>query len=715
MQTTIVDVWPVPCWPAAHIKRISGFDVTDASRVPADLFDRIRLLALAGALPEARSQLDNFMDTLGSRVLGSGELRQIIPVALLVHHKIIAVKLLASVFATTHPITFVVDIQGSASVVHMKVQGGKATFILSTATFADDQGEILLQRLVDIYPILGSYLESGLALDATLAVNLGDEGHIPGLTFCDFRPGFFPIPDSIFMDFRGYEKVREHYRILAIPWEARLPVAFWRGATTGQATSPAIGWRSLPRVRLSEISVHHPDLIDAGITNVAQIDDPEAETWMIKSGLMRNRVPPEFFQQYKYQIDIDGNSTSWPGLLMKLMTGSAVLKVPPRNGLEQWYYASLKPWTNFVPLASDMSDLVDKVSWLQSNDDVARRIGEAGLQLANDLSLERQLERAVPIVAAASRDAVGAPIVDLEFSVSGSGIESLREGWLTPDQDGVDTIGFQSVIDLARPHGIGGFILRLDVSAAGQESQPVSIVLNGELVARRTINERTSLHVPLARKTLDEGDPIVLTLLHPASAASATAATPDALRLRRLRLHRISILGIGRLRGELDADFAEALAALRSIDKQYHPHDLRGPPFAPSALLKPIYTHHGTIAYADLMEGRVRHRQLHSAISNLFLSDIGDDTVLVRVNQAGQRHIVRFRPEGPFAEKATQSALDDDGYVQRFKRIPQGMPANEFGLAAAGLLLCAEPSGSLILGRIDVGGWELFRTSPLII
>jgi hypothetical protein len=73
----------------------------------------------------------------------------------------------------------------------------------------------------------------------------------------------------------------------------------------------------------------------------------------------------------KYQIDIDGNSSSWPGLFQRLLSGDTVLKVTSNKGWRQWYYDDLLPWENFVPVASDLSDLVEIVDWLVGHDELA--------------------------------------------------------------------------------------------------------------------------------------------------------------------------------------------------------------------------------------------------------------------------------------------------------------------------------------------------------
>jgi hypothetical protein len=75
----------------------------------------------------------------------------------------------------------------------------------------------------------------------------------------------------------------------------------------------------------------------------------------------------------------------------------------------QWYYNYLRPWQNYVPIAPDMSDLIDKVKWLRRNDRFAQEIGRRGLELAELLSYERELNQSVSVISAAFRYFNGQP------------------------------------------------------------------------------------------------------------------------------------------------------------------------------------------------------------------------------------------------------------------------------------------------------------------
>jgi hypothetical protein len=241
---------------------------------------------------------------------------------------------------------------------------------------------------------LAAYNQSAAHRCGEIPVNVGDHGVVPGLAFSDYRPNYFLIPDPQFQSTRGYLDIRNGYASHEIPWPERVPLAFWRGATTGRYPAPGItDCFLLPRVRLCTLAQSRPDLFDVGLNRIVQMSSPEDTRALEESGLMRSAVPDAAFNQYRYQIDIDGNSNSWAGLFIKLLTGSPVLKVASPLGFRQWYYDLLEPWANFVPVASDMSDLIEKVEWLRDNADAARRIGERGRELATRLSYDAEIER----------------------------------------------------------------------------------------------------------------------------------------------------------------------------------------------------------------------------------------------------------------------------------------------------------------------------------
>lgn len=270
---------------------------------------------------------------------------------------------------------------------------GHMTFAFDPSLLQTDRTRDQVLWFVWLCPLFAHFARTAQKVVGRVVVNQADCGLVPGLAMCDWRPDMFLIPDNVFIPTKGYEHIRRHYHEHAIQWQNRRPVAFWRGGTTGQQRDPALGWRGLPRIRLCQIASSRPDIFDVGISHTVQIVAPAEIDEIRASGLMRSYVPTSEFHQYKYQIDIDGNTNSWPGLFQKLLTGSPVLKIASPQGYRQWYYDDLKPWKNFVPVASDIGDLHEKVEWLIAHDEVARQIGEAGRNLAEALGYEQEMKR----------------------------------------------------------------------------------------------------------------------------------------------------------------------------------------------------------------------------------------------------------------------------------------------------------------------------------
>ena len=278
-------------------------------------------------------------------------------------------------------------------------------FVFSSGIASPGAAKMTILNLVWISPIFVSYAQSSQAESGAVLVNLFDVGLSPGLSFCDNREGHFLIPDSLFVSQMGYHEIRKRYAEHYTPWEQRKPLALWRGSTTGQPADDKTGWRSLPRISLCVVTSSRSDLFDVGLSEVVQIPDDQAISEIREREFLRDFIPASQFIDYKYQIDIDGNTNSWPGLFFKLLTGSPVLKVASPHGYRQWYYSKLMPWFNFVPIATDLSDLEEKVRWLKAHDELARQIGEKGRSLALSIGFEQALIDAVPVIAAAMRAA----------------------------------------------------------------------------------------------------------------------------------------------------------------------------------------------------------------------------------------------------------------------------------------------------------------------
>ena len=291
-------------------------------------------------------------------------------------------------------IQFLEETGWTNSVVQWNARSQENCFFTFNPNLPNNQVRILTTRLLLLLPLIIAFHRSKDFVAGTVFINLGDYANVDGLSFCSNRNNQILIPDTDFLESRGYNHTRNHFELNPVPWELRKPVALWRGNTTGIRSGDS--WRTIPRVQLCEIC-SGPEVIslfDVGLSGLAQI--PKGEIKALEgSSLMRGYVPMLTSNQYKFQIDIDGNSNAWAGLFQKLLSKSAVLKIASPHGFRQWYYDRLIPWKHFVPVESDMGDLVEKTQWLIANDAKAMQIGQQGAEFASSLTYDAVINEAL--------------------------------------------------------------------------------------------------------------------------------------------------------------------------------------------------------------------------------------------------------------------------------------------------------------------------------
>jgi Glycosyl transferase family 90 len=308
----------------------------------------------------------------------------------------------------SYPVEFELGVRRDAPGLHCVrwdiLPSGRHCFTFDATAYENDQTRMINLLFQWTFPLCSHYARQPDQQRGSVIINLSDIGSLPGLAFCDGRPDRFLIPDPVFVPTKGYSAAREIYKTNHVPWDQRQPIALWRGTTTGIPRSPG-DWRSLERIKLCELARRDvpAGLIDAGISEIVQFDDPAVVHEIAESGLTRGFVPWQTWIKYKYHIDVDGNTNSWSAFFYRLLTGSPVLKIESSRGLMQWFYDRLAPWVNYVPVAPDMSDLVDKVRWLARNPATAKGIGERGRELADAMTYEHEIARAVPVISAAFR------------------------------------------------------------------------------------------------------------------------------------------------------------------------------------------------------------------------------------------------------------------------------------------------------------------------
>lgn len=262
----------------------------------------------------------------------------------------------------------------------------------------------VLQRVVPVLRIAEHLMGTfpGIKLNNIVA-NLGDGNTFPGvLSFCSNKPNLPLIPDPYFFRTKGYRAERIAYLAKYAPLETRIPKAYWRGADTGIGKGDE--FMDCQRARCCLLAKDFPELIDAKITKVSkqQRTAPEIrQEAYSRAGIFGQVESQDTVLNYRYQIDIDGNTNAW-GLPFKLLSGVPVLKVKSKSGHSQWYYNRLIPWVNYVPVESDLSDLPEKIKFLNENILLAQRIGLEGRRLVLEMTYDKELDLGVSVMLASA-------------------------------------------------------------------------------------------------------------------------------------------------------------------------------------------------------------------------------------------------------------------------------------------------------------------------
>ncbi len=202
------------------------------------------------------------------------------------------------------------------------------------------------------------------------------------------------IPDAYCLGSSGFTAIRSMFHAQPLPpWQERLPLAFWRGSTTGTKHLTPATITDLPRYRLCRTTHQIPHLLDARFTHVVQASDAGAfealQRQLSAADLITAPVSPWHFGLHRWIVEIDGNVNSW-GTLWKLLSGSCLLRV--RSNRQQWFHRRLIDYEHLVPVKSDLSDLVSQLQWCRANLAVCEHIADKGKTLARQVVDELGLD-----------------------------------------------------------------------------------------------------------------------------------------------------------------------------------------------------------------------------------------------------------------------------------------------------------------------------------
>lgn len=86
-------------------------------------------------------------------------------------------------------------------------------------------------------------------------------------------------------------------------------------------------------------------------------------------------------RRFRYLIDVEGNGYS--GRLKLLLHSGRVVFIQDYPWRE-WFREHLVPWQHYVPVARDLSDLIERLEQVRADPDMEKRIAENGCRFAQE-------------------------------------------------------------------------------------------------------------------------------------------------------------------------------------------------------------------------------------------------------------------------------------------------------------------------------------------
>jgi hypothetical protein len=190
------------------------------------------------------------------------------------------------------------------------------------------------------------------------------------------------IPD--WETLQGYEHLMHIVRkgTQSFPWESKIQQAIWRGGTSdGGYLKDAYNkdnFHSYPRSKLVTLSMQYPSIIDARFSELTYANN----SYELFPNYFENKISVFDHLAYKYQILIDGSTCSYSRAYWQLLSNCIVFKQESNN--IQWYYGALQPYVHYIPVQNDMSDLIDKITWVKTHDSQALEYSKNATKFAEE-------------------------------------------------------------------------------------------------------------------------------------------------------------------------------------------------------------------------------------------------------------------------------------------------------------------------------------------
>ena len=172
-----------------------------------------------------------------------------------------------------------------------------------------------------------------------------------------------------------------------IPWKKKENAAVWRGDLNGISMAEMEkektfydGCNLSIRCKLA-LRYENSEIVDAGFANRTSHQFTEYLR-RNRPTIVKTTLSVKEMLMFKAIIILEGNDVA---TALKWVLYSRSVMLMPIPTMESFAMESLlEPWVHYIPLLPDLSDVEEKVLWISSNDDAARKIAERGTLFMHD-------------------------------------------------------------------------------------------------------------------------------------------------------------------------------------------------------------------------------------------------------------------------------------------------------------------------------------------
>ena len=175
---------------------------------------------------------------------------------------------------------------------------------------------------------------------------------------------------------------KSHITDFCHDWNLKQNIAVFRGSSTGKGTNNF----NNTRMKLCNMKSQY---LDVGITNWNNRPRITRRSNRITLHSFNNTnkqksswLTPKEQSNYKYIINVNGHSSAYR-LFYELSMMSVILLVDCDYKL--WFSDKLVPHVHYIPIKSDLSNLIDTIEWCINNDDACKEIATNALKFYNEV------------------------------------------------------------------------------------------------------------------------------------------------------------------------------------------------------------------------------------------------------------------------------------------------------------------------------------------